>query len=39
MTAESLGLATEDVVVVSGDTDTTPVDYGPIASRTTYVTG
>lgn len=37
--AESLGIATEDVHVVSADTDTTPMDTGAIASRTTYVTG
>ena len=37
--AEALGIATEDVHVVSGDTDATPMDTGAIASRTTYVTG
>jgi nicotinate dehydrogenase medium molybdopterin subunit len=37
--AEALGIAADDVHVVSGDTDATPVDYGAIASRTTYVTG
>jgi nicotinate dehydrogenase medium molybdopterin subunit len=37
--AEALGVATEDVNVVSGDTDSTPMDTGAIASRTTYVTG
>ncbi|OGA03958.1 MAG: hypothetical protein A2W68_06780 [Betaproteobacteria bacterium RIFCSPLOWO2_02_64_14] len=37
--AEALGISTEDVHVVSGDTDTTPMDTGAIASRTTYVTG
>ncbi len=37
--AEELGIATDDVHVVSGDTDTTPMDTGAIASRTTYVTG
>ena len=37
--AEALGIATDDVHVVSADTDTTPMDYGAIASRTTYVTG
>jgi CO/xanthine dehydrogenase Mo-binding subunit len=37
--AEALGIATEDVAVVSADTDSTPVDTGAIASRTTYVTG
>jgi CO/xanthine dehydrogenase Mo-binding subunit len=37
--AETLGISTDDVHVVSGDTDTTPMDTGAIASRTTYVTG
>lgn len=37
--AEELGVAAEDVHVVSADTDTTPMDTGAIASRTTYVTG
>ena len=37
--AEELGILAEDVAVVSADTDTTPVDSGAIASRTTYVTG
>jgi CO/xanthine dehydrogenase Mo-binding subunit len=37
--AQELGLATEDVHVVSADTDATPMDTGAIASRTTYVTG
>ena len=37
--AEELGVATDDVHVVSADTDTTPMDTGAIASRTTYVTG
>jgi CO/xanthine dehydrogenase Mo-binding subunit len=37
--AHALGIAAEDVQVVSGDTDTTPMDTGAIASRTTYVTG
>lgn len=37
--AEALGVATDDVHVVSGDTDTMPMDTGAIASRTTYVTG
>ena len=37
--AEALGISTDDVHVVSGDTDTTPMDTGAIASRTTYVTG
>ena len=37
--AEALGIAADDVIVVSGDTDATPMDTGAIASRTTYVTG
>ncbi len=37
--AEELGIATDDVHVVSADTDATPMDTGAIASRTTYVTG
>ncbi|HSG95449.1 MAG TPA: molybdopterin cofactor-binding domain-containing protein, partial [Afifellaceae bacterium] len=37
--AEELGLAPDDILVVSADTDTTPMDTGAIASRTTYVTG
>ena len=37
--AEELGIATDDVHVVSADTDGTPMDTGAIASRTTYVTG
>lgn len=37
--AEELGITAGDVHVVSGDTDSTPMDSGAIASRTTYVTG
>lgn len=37
--AEELGIAADDVHVVSADTDATPMDSGAIASRTTYVTG
>ena len=37
--AEALGIATDDVHVVSADTDAMPMDTGAIASRTTYVTG
>ena len=37
--AQALGIATDDVHVVSADTDTTPMDTGAIASRTTYVSG
>ena len=36
---EEWSIATDDVHVVSADTDTTPMDPGAIASRTTYVTG
>ena len=36
--AETLGLAADDVQVVSGTTDM-PMDTGAIASRTTYVSG
>jgi len=37
--AEELGISPDEVTVVSADTDSTPMDTGPIASRTTYVTG
>ena len=37
--AEALGIAADDVHVVSADTDVAPMDMGAIASRTTYVTG
>jgi CO/xanthine dehydrogenase Mo-binding subunit len=37
--AEALGTSTEDIHIVSADTDATPMDTGAIASRTTYVTG
>jgi len=37
--AEELGIGPNDVTVVSADTNVTPMDTGPIASRTTYVTG
>ncbi|HEY5900160.1 MAG TPA: molybdopterin cofactor-binding domain-containing protein [Burkholderiales bacterium] len=37
--AEALGIATQDVLVISADTDATPMDTGAIASRTTYVGG
>jgi CO/xanthine dehydrogenase Mo-binding subunit len=37
--AQELGISTDDVNVVSADTDATPMDTGAIASRTTYVTG
>lgn len=37
--AEGLGLTADEVTVITADTDTTPFDTGPVASRTTYVTG
>ena len=37
--AQELGISADDVHVVSADTDTTPMDTGAIASRTTFVTG
>ncbi len=37
--AEELGIAPDDVTMVTADTDGAPMDTGPIASRTTYVTG
>ncbi|MEE9612828.1 MAG: molybdopterin cofactor-binding domain-containing protein [Desulfatiglandales bacterium] len=37
--AEELGIEPDEVTVVSADTDSTPMDMGAIASRTTYVTG
>ncbi|MGI9586135.1 MAG: xanthine dehydrogenase family protein molybdopterin-binding subunit, partial [Acidimicrobiia bacterium] len=37
--AEELGIAADDVRIVSADTDATPMDTGAIASRTTFVTG
>ncbi len=37
--AEELGIAPGDVTMVTADTDSTPVDTGPIASRTTYISG
>jgi CO/xanthine dehydrogenase Mo-binding subunit len=37
--AEELGILPDEVTVVSADTDSTPMDTGAIASRTTYVTG
>lgn len=37
--AQELGIAADDVHVVSADTDVTPMDTGAIASRTTFVTG
>ncbi len=37
--AEELGIAPADVTLLMADTDYAPMDTGPIASRTTYVTG
>lgn len=37
--AEELGLRVEDIVVVAPDTDTTPYDFGTVASRGTFHMG
>jgi len=37
--AEELGISSDEVTVISADTDSTPMDTGAIASRTTYITG
>jgi CO/xanthine dehydrogenase Mo-binding subunit len=37
--AEELGIKFEDMGVVSSDTKLTPFDFGPRASRTTYIVG
>lgn len=37
--AETLGVPTDDIIVLSSDTDTTPFDVGAYASSTTYVSG
>jgi len=37
--AETLGVATSDIVVYSSDTDVTPFDKGAYASSTTYLSG
>jgi 4-hydroxybenzoyl-CoA reductase alpha subunit len=39
ITAEVLGLALEDVVVISGDTELCPIDLGAYSSRQTLMTG
>jgi putative selenate reductase molybdopterin-binding subunit len=39
MAAETLGVALEDVLVYSSDTDFTPFDKGAYASSTTYISG
>ena len=37
--AETLGIATEDITVVSGDTDIDPFDIGAFSQRGTFTTG
>jgi 4-hydroxybenzoyl-CoA reductase subunit alpha len=37
--AESLGIKTNDITVIAGDTDITPYDVGAIAQRGTFTTG
>jgi len=37
--AETLGIATDDITVVSGDTDIAPFDVGAFAQRGTFTTG
>jgi putative selenate reductase molybdopterin-binding subunit len=37
--AEVLGVAANDIIVYSGDTDFTPFDVGAYASSTTYISG
>jgi putative selenate reductase molybdopterin-binding subunit len=37
--AEAIGVRTEEIIVHSSDTDTTPFDKGAYASSTTYVSG
>jgi CO/xanthine dehydrogenase Mo-binding subunit len=37
--AEELGIRPDEITVISADTDSTPMDTGPIASRTTYAAG
>ncbi|MFC1591586.1 xanthine dehydrogenase family protein molybdopterin-binding subunit [Thermodesulfobacteriota bacterium] len=37
--AETLGIATEDITVISGDTDIAPFDVGAFAQRGTFTTG
>jgi CO/xanthine dehydrogenase Mo-binding subunit len=37
--AEALGVETDDILVRSSDTDTTPFDVGAYASSTTYISG
>jgi putative selenate reductase molybdopterin-binding subunit len=37
--AQALGVRTEDILVISSDTDITPFDVGAYASSTTYISG
>lgn len=37
--AETLGIVTDEIRVISGDTDVTPYDVGAIAQRGTFTTG
>ncbi|MCJ7595634.1 MAG: xanthine dehydrogenase family protein molybdopterin-binding subunit [Desulfobacterales bacterium] len=37
--AEVLGIEIEEISVVSGDTETTPFDFGTYSSRVTYISG
>jgi CO/xanthine dehydrogenase Mo-binding subunit len=37
--AEALGIAVENIRIISGDTDSDPYDFGCVASRGVYVTG
>jgi carbon-monoxide dehydrogenase large subunit len=37
--AEELAVSTEDISIVSGDTDTTPFDFGTLASRVVRASG
>jgi putative selenate reductase molybdopterin-binding subunit len=39
MAAEVLGVAVEDIIIYSSDTDFTPFDKGAYASSTTYISG
>jgi len=39
MAAEVVGVATDDIIIYSSDTDMTPFDTGAYASSTTYISG
>ncbi|MFC1670193.1 xanthine dehydrogenase family protein molybdopterin-binding subunit [Spirochaetota bacterium] len=39
ISAETLGISTEDVTVISGDTDIAPFDVGAFSQRGTFTTG